>query len=227
MRKIALLTLLTFPLFAGFFPQTVHTSIKSVNDKSIVLNSKFPVNGMSGVVIHHYDNDLDAITNHITQTSSDGNSTLIDATVLHHDKLPTIKTAVRPGDKVIGGYMYQNVLLLAPDADTYAKITSSHTKKWIHPDLFALYLSVQGEGRPTKENLFDFSKKYQIGLIYIVRKNTAVLLDPISGKIVSQKAMSGLPAKGKFPFYMRFEDIKSGWFGSSDTGDYYKTMEAI
>ena len=227
MRKIALLTLLSLPLFAGFFPQTVHTSIKSVNNQSIILNSKFPVNGMSGVVIHKYDNDLNAITNYITQTSSDGSGMLIDAPVLQHDELPTIKTAVRTGDKVIGGYLYENVLLLAPDADTYAKITSSDTKKWIHPDLFALYLSVQGEARPTKENLFDFSKKYQIGLIYIIRKNAAVLLDPISGKIISQKSISGLPRQGKFPFYMRFKDIKSGWFGGSETGNYYQTMDAI
>jgi len=227
MRKIAFIALLSIPLFAGFFPQTVHTSIKSVNNKSIVLNSKFPVNGMSGVVIHHYDNNLDAVTNHITQISSDGSSTLIHASVLHHDELPTIKTAVSSGDKVIGGYMYQNVLLLAPDADTYAKIISSHSKKWIHPDLFALYLAVQGEGKPTKENLFDFSKKYQVGLIYIVRKNSAVLLDPISGKIVSQKSMANLPAKGDFPFYMRFEKIESGWFGGSESGHYYQTMDAL
>ena len=227
MHKIALLTLLSIPLFAGFFPQTVHTSIKSVNDKSITLNSTFPMNGMSGVVIHKYDNNLNAITNHITQTSSDGSGILIDAPVLHHDELPTIKTAVRTGDKVIGGYLYDNVLLLAPDADTYAKITSSYSKEWIHPDLFAVYLSVQGEGRPTKENLFKFSKKYQVGLICIVRKNSAVLLDPISGKIISKKSMSALPAEGKFPFYMRFEDIKSGWFGGSDTGNYYQTMDAI
>jgi len=119
------------------------------------------------------------------------------------------------------------VLLLAPDANTYAKIVSSHTKKWIHPDLFALYLSVEGEEKPTKENLAIFAKKYQVGLIYIVRKNSAVLLDPISGKIVSRKSMENLPKKGTFPFYMRFKSLDSGWFGSSIEGDYYKTMKSL
>ncbi|MCW8820683.1 MAG: plasminogen-binding N-terminal domain-containing protein [Sulfurovum sp.] len=227
MHKIALIALFSLPLFAGFFPQTVHTSIKSVKDRSITLNSKFPVNGMSGVVIHNYGNDLTAITSRITQTSSDGSASLLNADILHHDELPTIKTAVSPKDKVIGGYLYNNVLLLAPDADTYAKIVSSDTKKWIHPDLFALYLSVEGEEGPTKENLADFAKKYQVGLIYIVRKNTAALLDPISGKIVSQKPMADLPTKGKFPFYMRFEALESGWFGSKAEGNYYNTMESL
>ena len=227
MRKIALLSLLSLPIFAGFFPSTVHTSIKSVEGSSIMLKSKFPTNGMSGVVIHTYGNGLTAITSRISQVSSNGATTLIDADVIHHDELPTIKTAVNAGDKVIGGYLYNNVLLLAPDADTYAKIVKTYHKKWIHPDLFALYLSTQGEERPTKENLSLFAKKYQIGLIYIVRKDAEVLLDPISGKVVSQKAVSNLPEKGQFPFYMRFEQLESGWFGSAATGDYYHTMGSL
>lgn len=228
MHKIALIVLLSLPLVAGFFPQSVHTSVKSVNGDTITLNKKFPINGMSGVVIHNYGNDLTAITSRIAQTSTGGSVSLVSADILHHDELPTIKTAVAPKDKVIGGYMYNNILLLAPDADTYAKITSSHNKKWIHPDLFALYLSVEGEDAPTKENLAHFSKKYQVGLIYIVRKNSAVLLDPISGQIVSQKSIKGLPAEGIFPFYMRYKQLDSGWwFGTDIEGNYYSTMESL
>ena len=227
MHKIALIALLSLPLVAGFFPQTVHTSVKSVKGNTITLNKKFSANGMSGVVIHNYGNDLTAITSRIAQTSSDGSASLVTTDILHHDELPTIKTAVSPKDKVIGGYLYNNVLLLAPDADTYAKITSAHKKKWIHPDLFALYLSVQGEEQPTKENLARFAKKYQVGLIYIVRKDSAVLLDPISGKIISQKSMKNLPAEGTFPFYMRFKQLDSGWFGSDVKGNYYNTMESL
>ena len=165
MYKIALIALISVPLFAGFFPQTVHTSVKSVKGNTITLNSKFPLNGMSGAVIHNYGNNLTAITSRLTQTSSKGQAILLDAEVIDHDALPSIKTSVSPKDKVIGGYLYNNVLLLAPDADTYAKITSSKQKKWIHPDLFAVYLSVQGDDIPTKENLASFAKKFQIGLI--------------------------------------------------------------
>lgn len=227
MRKIVLVALLGLPLFAGFFPQTVHTSVKSVSGNTVTLNQKFPVDGMSGIVIHNYGNNLTAITTRLIQTSPEGSASLIKTNMLQHDNLPTIKTAVSPSDKVIGGYLYDNVLLLAPDADTYAKIISQDKKTWIHPDLFALYLSVEGEERPTKANLADFANKYQVGLVYIVRKDSAVLLDPISGKIVSKKSMSNLPNKGIFPFYMRFEQIDSGWFGSDVEGNYYDTMESL
>ena len=225
MRKIALFALLSLPLLAGFFPKTVHTSITSVNGQNITLKSAFPIDGMSGVVIHNYGNELTAITHRLTQTSSQGNAKLHLADILHHDELPTIKTAAAVGDKVIGGYLYDNVLLLAPDADTYAKITAQHPNKtWIHPDLFALYLAVHDDLLVTKGNLAGFAKKYQVGLVNIVRKDSAILLDPISGKTIAKKAMKNLPNTGRFPFYMRFDKLDTGWFSSDIEGDYYLSI---
>jgi len=227
MRKIALMVLAALPLFGGFFPSTVNTSISAVGENTVSLRSALPVNGMSAVVIHDYGHSLKAITASITQTASNGSAKIIATDILHHDELPTIKTAISAGDKVIGGYLYDTVLLLAPDADTYAKITSSHKKLWIHPDHFALFLTREGDAYPTRENLEIFAKEYQVGLIYIVRNGSAILLDPISGQIVGKKAMSNLPAQARYPFFMRFEKIESGWFSKNGTGNYYQTMESI
>ncbi len=226
MLKIALIALTALPLFAGFFPSTVHTSVASISGNNITLRSSLPVTGMSGVVIHNYGKDLHAITNRIIQTSP-GHARLADNDIIQHDELPTINTSVRKGDKVIGGYLYNNVLLLAPDANTYAKVTSSSNKKWVHPDLYAVYLSQEGEGTPNRENLANFAKKYQIGLVYIIKKGSAVLLDPVSGKYVGKKGVSGLPAKAQFPFFMRLDKIDAGWFTKSASGTYYNLMETL
>ena len=226
MYKIAILALISFPLLAGFFPQTVHTSVANVSGKNITLTHAFPVNGMSGVVIHNYGNSLEAITSRFIQKDA-SHTSLINEDIIHHDKLPTINTSVKPGDQVIGGYLYQNVLLLAPDAQTYTKITSNYDKKWIHPDLFALFLTKEGDTVPTKSNLAAFAKAYQVGLVFIVGNGTAKLLDPISGKIVSQKPISDLPSKGEAPFFMRFDEIESGMFSSSNTQSYYKLMDTL
>lgn len=227
MLKIALMALATLPLFAGFFPSTVQTSISAVEKNNISLRSILPVNNMSGVVIHNYGNEFEAIVSYLIQTSPEGTGILIDTDMIHHDELPTIKTAVSPGDKVIGGYLYNNVLLLAPDANTYSKIIASHSKKWIHPDLYAIFLSKEGEAVPTRENLAAFAKTHQVGLIYIVRNGSAVLLDPISSKIVGKKTLSGLPAEAQYPFFMRFDQIDTGWFSKSGKGNYYKMMESL
>jgi len=181
---------------------------------------------MSGIIIHNYGQDVRAITSRVVQTSP-GHAKLAGNDVIEHDELPTINTAVAKGDKIIGGYLYNNVLVLAPDANTYAKVTSSYNKQWIHPDLYALYLSQEGEGTPNRENLANFAKKYHVGLVYIIKKNAAVLLDPISGKYVGKKAVSALPSKAKFPFFMRFDKIDSGWFSKSATGTYYNLMESL
>ncbi len=226
MRKMLLIALTSLPLFAGFFPSTTHTSVTSIDEGTVSLRKALPVTGMSAIVIHNYDNSLEAITHYIVQTSK-AKAKVIAQNVLDHNALPTIKTPVSKGDKVVGGYLYKNVLLLAPNAKIYAKITSSHKKKWIHPDLFALYLTQGGDAQPTKVNLASFAKKYQVGLIYIVRKDSAVLLDPISGQIVGKKSIKNLPATGEYPFHMRFKELDTGWFGSKKVGNYYQAMELI
>jgi len=226
MRKIVTIILGSLPLFAGFFPATVHTTVKSVSGEEIRLSRPFPVQGMSGVVIHKFDKNLAAVTGYIEQTSSKGDAKLITKEIVRHEELPSIKTEVAKGDKVIGGYLYDNILLLAPDADTYTAITKRSTdKRWIHPDLFAVFLSEIGETYPTKENLAAFAKQYQIGLIYIIKRKNAVLFDPISGKVVASRTMSHTPKKTKSPFFMRFEEIKGGWFSDDAPGDYYTIME--
>ena len=227
MRKLALIALFSLPLFAGFFPSVVNTSVKSVSGQTVTMNSSFPMNGMSGIVIHNYGSEIKAITSRVIQTGK-GQAKVIENNLIHHDSLPTIKTKIKKGDKIIGGYMYQNVLLLAPDADTYKRTVEKYpNKRWVHPDLYALHLSSTGETAPTKANLEDFSNRYQVGLVYSIKKGSAVLLDPISGKHVGSKGVSGLPAKGQFPFYMRFDKIEAGWFSTTETGSYYNLMKSL
>jgi len=226
MHKIAFFLVISLPLFAGFFPKTIHTSIEQVSDKSIVMKHSFPVNGMSGVVIHPYSVSLNAITSRMVQTSARHGDILKDS-IVYHDKLPTINTPVKKGDKVIGGYLYENVLLLAPNAQIYQKFTSTYTKNWIHPDLYALYLAKEGDTVPSKENLASFAKSYQVGLIMIVGKNQVKLLDPISGKTVGKMSISAIQTKAKSPFFMRFDKIEAGLFSSSNSKNYYQLMKSL
>jgi len=226
MRKIFLIAFISLPRFAGFFPKTVQSRIVSSDGTTFKLDKPLPVTGMSGVVVHKFGNQLEAITGYVAQTSSNGTGKLIEKEIIHHDELPTIKTPIAKGDKVIGGYLYDTLLLLAPDSATYSKIVDQYRqKKWIHPDLFATFLSTEGDGYPTRENLAKFAKAYQVGLVYIVKRNSAVLLDPVSGQIVGKKSFTHAVKKAQYPFFMRFESIETGLFSDSGNGDYYKTME--
>ena len=119
MHKIALIALASLPLFAGFFPQTVESTITQVEGKSVTLSHPFEHKGMSGVAVHDYGNEVEAVTSRIIQTSNGAH--ILHDDIIRHDKLPTISTKVVAGDKVIEGYLYNNVLLLAPDAKTVHK----------------------------------------------------------------------------------------------------------
>jgi len=227
MRAVLFALLLSIiPLMADFYPPTVQSAVSGAKGKTILLSRALPARGMSGVIIHNYGKELQAITSYFRYTGG-RQAVLIENEPIAHDELPAVKAKVRINDKVIGGYLYNNILLLAPDADTYARITASANKNWIHPDLYAMFLSQEGDQYPTKENLQKFANAYQVGLVYIVQRNKAVLYDPLSRRYVSQKALSGLPAKGQFPFYMRLGKIKAGWFSKKASGTYYQLMQSI
>jgi hypothetical protein len=226
-KKIFLsLFLAAFPLLAGFFPPTVHTTVKAVDGDRLTLASPLPVNGMSGIVVHDFGKGLQAITALLTQTAP-GQARFRKGDLLQHKGLPTPKSVATPGDKVIGGYLYNNVLVLAPNAETYAKITRSGGRFWIHPDLYAAFLAREGDSTPSASNLAKFAREAQVGLVYIVQKGQAILFDPISGHVVGKKAFQPVGTGTKYPFYNRFSKISGGLFGGSGEGDYYQSVGAI
>ena len=216
----------SWTLLAGFFPATVTTTLKSVDGSTGRLARAFGSNGMSGVVIHRFGKGLEAITA-IAVQSSPGTVTLRKGDLLDHKGLPTPKSVAAPGDKVIGGYLYNNVLVLAPNAETYSKITRSGGRFWIHPDLYAAFLAREGDSTPDADNLAKFAKEAQVGLVYIVQKGRAILFDPVSRHIVGSKPFQAVGSKTKYPFYNRFSKISGGLFGGSGEGDYYQAVGAI
>ncbi|MBN2824075.1 MAG: plasminogen-binding N-terminal domain-containing protein [Campylobacterales bacterium] len=228
MKKIivSILLISLTKLFAGFYPTTTNTKVTAVNGNSVTLQSPLGVNGMSGIVVHNFDERLKAIVGYVAQTN--GTSAVkIDSTAIIHTSLPSVKSQIRVGDSVIGGYLYGNVLLLAPNEQVYADIVRQDNKNWIHPDIYATFLSKNSYGLPNKENLALFAKKYQVGLIYIVKRDHAILFDPISQSVVGRRAVSNNSAKAQAPFYMRLKTIKSGMFSTVSGGNYYQIMETI
>lgn len=228
MKKTILFTiaLSMTQLTAGFYPTTINTTITSVNNGSVSLAKALPVRGMSGVVVHKFDDRLQAIVGYIAKTDNNSART-IKGTAITHTSLPSVKNVYRVGDNVIGGYMYDNILLLAPNEKVYADITRSSNKNWVHPDIFATFLSKNSQGLPTRENLEIFAKEYQVGLIYIVKKNIATLYDPISHSVVGTREFNTPVTDVKAPFYMRLKSIKSGMFSTTSGGNYYNIMDSI
>jgi len=228
MKKISLIVAFLFLsiLEAGFFPPTVTCTVTGVSGSTISLSRPFPISGMSGVVIHKYGNGLSAIRS-IAVGGSPGSARVYKGDLLDHNGLPFPRGLASVGDKVIAGYLYKNVLVIAPNAQTYSAITRSSSRHWIHPDLYAAFLVRQGDSSISKSNLEKFAKEAQVGLVYIVKSGTAILYDPISHRVISQKPFNVIGSETKYPFYTRFTSLKSGFFGRSAKGNYYSGVGAI
>jgi hypothetical protein len=209
-------------------PKMIETTIQTTDGKSVQV-SKRVQKGISGIVVHKYGNGLSAITH--TVISQGGNRASLEPySVLSHDKLPSIKTVAKVGDRVIFGNLYHNVLLLAPNGQSYREIIKSTKKTWIHPDNYAMHLIRDDAIHIDKANLKSFANKNQVGLVLIVTKNSLMTLDPISGVILSKEPLSLKVIKAQSPFYARFEQINNDIFSAENTKTfpkYYKGIERL
>jgi hypothetical protein len=225
MSKILISLLFSLPLLADLFPATMQSTILNTNNNIIQISPPFPVNGMSGIVIHTYKDGSSAATTAGVQNEN-GLLTVRDTPLMENGNLPQIATKAIAGDKVIGGYLYDNVLLLAPNQTTYNEITSKYRKNWVSPDNYASFISQKRDGIPTKENLASFAKSYQVGLIAVVKKDSIVVYDPLSQVVITKEPFA-MQTQTQTPFFSNFEKIRTGWFGSTVDDDYYTLMEQI
>lgn len=225
MSKILISLLFSLPLLADLFPATMQSTILNTNNNIIQISPPFPVNGMSGIVIHTYKDGSSAATTGGVQNEN-GLLTIIDTPLMENGNLPQIATKAIAGDKVIGGYLYDNVLLLAPNQTTYNEITSKYRKNWVSPDNYASFISQKRDGIPTKENLASFAKSYQVGLIAVIKKDSIVIYDPLSQRVITKEPFA-TQTQTQTPFFSNFEKVRTGWFGSTVDDDYYTLMEQI
>jgi hypothetical protein len=225
MKKLLLLALATISIIATELPNTIETTIESSNNKTVQLSQSIP-KGMSGTIIHDYGNGLSAIT-YAVVSQGDNHATLQPYSVLSHEKLPSIKTTVQKGDKVVFGNFYNNALLIAPNEQSYSKITKSINKSWIHPDIYASYLIGSDATKMTLLNLKTFAIKNQIGLVMIVSKESLLVLDPISGVYLAKEPLSITSKKAQSPFYARLEQIDTDLFSSTDVVEFPEYYQGI
>jgi len=228
MKKILLLLLTSYFLFANSLPQRIETTIKSIdNNGNIQLATSVP-EGMSGIIVHSYGNGLSAIT-HSLITTKNSFATITPYTAILHENIPTVQTDAKENDKVILGVFYDNALLIAPDARSYSSITKTLQKTWIHPDAYALKFMAQKEKEISKKSLNTFAKENQVGLILIVSKDKILILDPISQHFLGSLPLNVSVSKVVNPFFSRFEQVNVSTFNFSDIKliDYYQAVENI
>ena len=230
MRKIILILISTLLAISNdSFPERVISSIQSIDKNGVVTLSGNTPKGRSGIVIHNYGKGLSAITH--TLVTRDNNRAFVKKYNMSIDSnMPKVDTSIRVGDRVILGNLYSNVLLIAPDEQSYSKITKTFNRVWIHPDIYAFYLIKNDENRITFKNLKRFAMENEVGLVAIVARDGLRILDPLSSHYLRKIPIDIDITEAQSPFYARFEQIDTNIFSVASKKEfpkYYKGVDNI
>lgn len=223
MRKhIILFFLFTLTLFGG----VIKTPILSINEsaQTVTIKIKKIDVGISGFVVHRLGKHNSIILKDLTVLVYDKDTQIATLQMKTFDQLvqnslPTGKWQVEVGDIAILAFGYSRALLIAPNEETYHRITKATKQiQWIHPDLFATILSFNGHPTPLKEDFNRMSIATSTGLVlfylnqklFTVDAKSLVILN-ITKAVLKQDSL-------KLPFYSRIDEIDSSWYDWFDEG---------
>ncbi len=181
MKSLILTLSLTLFLFSFTIPNRVYTTIASVNGSSVTLNEALPIKGMSALVVRSTNSGEYALV--YIKSNGDNRATIIDSDPVGGKNLAKLKPTPKVGDRVIGGFNYDKVLVLAPK-NRYNQIVSQLGVKVIDPELYMAYRANGGSS-----SYKDFAKIAGVGLVIVANGNTIEIIDAISEETILKESI--------------------------------------
>ncbi len=201
-------------------------------DKNIVTINVDKIDvGMSGFIFHPLSDEHGMILKNVVVKSFDKDKHIVtlkmsEYDLLKHKALPMGKWEVKAGDSVVLAFGYSRAILVAPTEEIYHRITTATTAlEWIHPDMFATILSLNGHPTPLKKDFEDISLSRSIGILFFYIDKKVYTLDARSFKIlnISDAPLVQNSEDVVLPFYTRVEEIDASWWGEgSDELESYE-----
>ncbi len=192
----------TFSLFGGFIPQKSYTVVTAVNGNTITLQGAFAYNGMSGLLVRNLNGKEYGIA--FVKQISPGRAEIIDTNPFGGKNLANIKAEPKVGDKVIGGFMYNRIMVLAPNKSSFINIQNRFGIRSVNPDIFMAFLAKRGSSTPSSSDYYEFAKLTHVGLFVIFKNGFVTLYDPISQSEIAKTMMDISVYNAMEPFYNTF-----------------------
>lgn len=184
MKKILIILIFTIYSSAFFIPSKSYSQIENINNKKITLTQNLGLNSISGLVIRNI-NGIDYAIAYIKQINNK-KAILIDKDPLNGDPLANIESIIKVGDRVIGGFLYDKYILLAPNKKAFMQIKNSFNLKPINSDFFLAYLKAKQKNTPSSSDYKEFATMVGVGLFIIAKNNTIELYDPITQNVIKK-----------------------------------------
>jgi len=234
-RTLLLISLLGASAYATVI-SNIQTTIDDINANSAKAIAKEAKVGMSGVIIHTFENSQSAIIAKATvlEKKPSGELTLSVETYTPtaQKTLPYGEKSAVTGDKLILGYAYNRAMIIAESSEAFQKIKNMKQQEWVHPDLFATELSTSAQGTPTKDAFTLFCQVNTIGLVYFHINDNLHTVDCSTFNILESENFSSSSESKMKPFYNRIGEIHTswlGWFslGSTQISDYTEHFNSL
>ena len=221
---------LSLIFMASLFGAVVKSPLLSVdikNNTATIKIDKIDV-GMSGFIVHSLSDERSTILKNIVVSSFDKETNIATLQMSTFDSfetnsLPSGNWVVSVGDSAVLAFGYTRGFLIAPSEEIYHRVTTATTHlQWIHPDIFATILSLNGHPTPLKEDFKHLSLSTSVGLVFFYLDKRLFTVDAKSFKILNISEAPLVQEKALLPFYTRIEEIDAAWWGegSSELDDY-------
>lgn len=199
-------------------------NIVAVDADIITLDRQY-VKGVSGIVVHRYNDRHSAIIAAVVSLGGD-KAQVVNASYVQNTRLPDIATTIEVGDTVVMGYLYNRSLLIAPNEATYKEVLEIYPNiDFVNPDLLAFQMMREGRNMPTKQSIQEYCNQNAIGLVYIVTADMGYFLDVNSFDILNVEPIDSSGDR-VLPFFMRLERIDGGIVGLFESL-FYKIKDDI
>jgi hypothetical protein len=202
---------------------SISTPLLTIEDKRGAIEAPQLKVGMSGFVVRHFDATHSSIIANarVTQISPSSNRAIIEFSNydgLRQNSLPSGTWSPKVADEVVIAYDYGRALLIAPNDDAYLALTASIPNiEWIHPDLYATYLSHEGHPTPLVEDFRRFCTSGSIGLLFVQSAQTLFTLDCKNFTLLQSTESVAQNQKAQTPFYTRVPKIRAAWWGEGSS----------
>jgi len=216
MKKIFIFLILAIQLIAGVIKAPIVT-LDTESETATINIEKIDV-GMSGFIVQRVSQNHTTILKSVVVDSFDTESKIATLKLNEYTEginsaLPVGDWSVKVGDIAVLGFGYKRAILIAPSENIYYRISKSVKVQWLHPDIFASMLSLNGHPTPLKEDFNRMINATSIGIIFIYLEQKLYTLDAKSFVILN---VADAPLKQEnimLPFYSRVAEIEADWWG--------------
>ena len=204
LKVVVFLSFLALNLMAGFIPSKTYATVTGVNGDTITLSNPFAINGMSGYLLRRLNSGKEYALLVVKQVSPN-RAVVIDKDPLNGKGLANIRPIPKVGDRVVGGFLYDKVMVLAPNRDTFINIQNRFGIRSINPDIFMSFLLSKGSSYPSSSDYKEFAKLSGVGLFVIFKNGFVTLYDPLSEVELKKVMMDISNYQAMQPFYNTFK----------------------